>query len=93
LQRPIDALQRRGSALDCTFTAETTSEIPMADRQLKLPFSAKPVTRIVPARLGAAAQPSLFMSGSKGTVGSVEARHPALVAGVSSGAPGHSESK
>jgi hypothetical protein len=65
----------------------------MADRQLKLPFSAKPVIRIVPARLGAAAKPPLGMSGNKGTAGSVAARRAALVAELFSGAPEKSESK
>jgi hypothetical protein len=65
----------------------------MTDRQMKLPFNAKPVTRVVPARLGAAAKPPLFMLGNKGTTGGIEARHPALVAGILSGAPAHSESK
>ena len=60
----------------------------MTDRQMKLPFSAKPVTRIVPARLGAAVRPP----GNKESAG-IEARHPALVAGVSSRPPAQSESK
>lgn len=65
----------------------------MTDRQMKLPFSTKPVSRVVPTRLGAAAKPPMFILGNKGTAGGSEARHPALVAGILSGAPSQSESK
>jgi hypothetical protein len=45
------------------------------------------------ARLGAAAKPPLFLLGNKRTAGSDEARHPALVAKMFSGAPAQSDSK
>jgi hypothetical protein len=58
----------------------------MADRQLKLPLNAKPVTRIVPARLDAAKRPMLA-TGNKETAGGAAARTPLLVVGVVPGAP------
>ena len=58
----------------------------MADRQLKLPFSTKPVTRIVPAQLVPAQRPMLA-TGNKETAGGAAARPPVLVVGVISGAP------
>lgn len=60
---------------------------------MKLPFSAKPVKRIVPERLGAAAKPPLLLLGNKRTAGSDEARHPARVAKMFPGAPAQSDSK
>jgi hypothetical protein len=60
----------------------------MADRQLKLPFSARPVTRVVPARLVAAQRPMLA-TGNKEAAGGAVARPPVLVVGVISGAPTH----
>jgi hypothetical protein len=58
----------------------------MADRQLKLPLNAKPVTRVVPPRLGAAKRPMLA-KGNNETAGAAAAKPPALVVRVISGAP------
>lgn len=58
----------------------------MADRQLKLPLNAKPVTRIVPARLDAAKRPMLA-TGNNETAGGAAAKPPILATRVISGAP------
>jgi hypothetical protein len=60
----------------------------MADRQLKLPLNAKPVTRVVPARLGAAKR-TMPAQGNKEATGAAAARPPILVVRVISGAPLH----
>lgn len=66
----------------------------MADRQLKLPFSTKPVKRIAPTWLRAAAKPPMLAAGNKEIAGEVATPHPALHAGrVHSGARAQSESK
>lgn len=58
----------------------------MADRQLKLPLNARPVTRIVPARLDPAKRPMLA-KGNNEAVGATAPKPPALVVQVISGAP------
>lgn len=58
----------------------------MMDRQLKLPLKAKPVTRIVPPRLGVAKRPTPG-SGNNETAGATTAKPPVLAVRVISGAP------
>lgn len=57
----------------------------MADRQLKLPLNAKPVTRVVPSRLGA--KRPMLATGNNETAGGAVGEPPALVVKVIPGAP------